>query len=328
MRSILCVVEPSGRTRPKPFRTGAVCGRLLGALVIISSWLASHPPTLPGQSTPTASIPIWAGRAPGEQGDSPGRALPAREGETPPVTRIVGIERPALDIFLPVENPTGTAVLILPGGGFGKVVTDKEGSEAAEWLNELGIAAFVLRYRTNERKQSDEPAWRRPLQDAQRAVRLLRASAAKWGLKPERIGVLGFSAGGQVASMMLAGAPRSVYEPRDAVDQQPLTLNFALLIYPWRIYDTERQTLIPEVRIDAQSPPTFIVHTHDDASSSLGSVLVYAELKRRQVPAELHVYLNGGHGYGMRAVAGSQIGSWPARAAAWLRIQKLCAAAP
>lgn len=261
---------------------------------------------------------VWPGLAPGESSLDTGTTQPFRPSEKPPVTRVEKIRRPGLDIFLP-GKPNGTALLILPGGGFGKVVPDKEGSEAAPWLNELGIAAFVLSYRTNEVTAKNEPAFRRPLQDAQRALRLMRANAEKWNLKKDRIGVLGFSAGGQVAAVLHTAEGKAAYASLDSIDEHSCQPDFSLLIYPWRVYDSKTNALLPQIRFTKKTPPAFIVHTHDDASTSLGSVLIYAELKRHGVPAELHIYQNGGHGYGMRAVPGSDIGTWPARATDWLK---------
>ena len=265
---------------------------------------------------------VWPGLAPGEKSLVTGTTQPFRPNEKPPVTRVEKIRRPKLDIFLP-ENPNGTALLILPGGGFGKVVPDKEGSEAAPWLNELGIATFVLSYRTNEVTPKDEPAFRRPLQDAQRALRLMRANSEKWKLKKDRFGVLGFSAGGQVAAVLHTAEGKAAYESLDSIDEHSCQPDFSLLVYPWRVYDAKTKALLPQIRFTKKTPPAFIVHTHDDASTSLGSVLIYAGLKRNGVPAELHIYQNGGHGYGMRAVPGSDIGTWPARAAEWLKRRDL-----
>jgi acetyl esterase/lipase len=266
-----------------------------------------------------SSMFVWPKFAPGETSLEAGTKQPDRPNEKPPVTRVVKIRRPKLDIFLPEKNPSGTALLILPGGGFGKVVPDKEGSEAAAGLNELGIAAFVLSYRTNEVTPKDEPAFVRPLQDAQRALRLMRANAEKWNLKTDRIGVLGFSAGGQVAAVLHTAEGKAAYESLDPIDEQPCNPDFSLLVYPWRVYDSKTDALLPQIRFTKETPPAFIVHTHDDASTSLGSVLIYAGLKRNGVSAELHVYQNGGHGYGMRAVPNSDIGTWPDRATDWLK---------
>ncbi|MCA9083975.1 MAG: alpha/beta hydrolase [Planctomycetaceae bacterium] len=267
----------------------------------------------------TRQVAVWPTLAPKETSGETGTVQPPRPGEDPPVTRVTHIRQPMLDVFLP-EKPNGSGVIILPGGGFGKVVTDKEGSEAGVWLNELGVTAFVLRYRTNEVTTDGEPSWLRPLQDAQRSIRLVRARAKEWQLDPAKIGVLGFSAGGQVASILHTRQERSDYMPIDDTDRLSCRPDFSLLIYPWQIYDEKAGDLLPEIQAGPGMAPAFIVHTHDDRSSSLGSVLLYAGLKRHQVPAELHVYQNGGHGYGMRPVSGSQIGTWPDRAAEWLKI--------
>jgi acetyl esterase/lipase len=271
-------------------------------------------------------VMVWPGHAPGETSLDEGTNQPNRAGEFPPVTRTIKIRRPSIDVF-PADRPNGTAILVLPGGGFGKVVPDKEGSEAAPWLNQFGISTFVLRYRTSEVTPKTEPAWRRPLQDAQRALCIIRARAPEWNVNADRVGVLAFSAGGQVGSILHTAEGKPAYEAMDATDEQNCSPDFSLLIYPWNVYDRSTDDLLPEIKPSKTSPPAFIVHTHDDRSSSLGSVLIYAALKRHNIPAELHVYENGGHGYGMRAVAGSQIGTWPARAGEWLRLRGLAESA-
>ncbi len=258
---------------------------------------------------------VWPDLAPGETTRLVGEAQPRMPNENPPVTRVINITRPTLTVHL-APKPNGTGVLILPGGGFGKVVPDKEGTEVAEWLNRIGVSAFVLSYRTKSR--ADDPGWARPLQDSQRSLALIRSRAKEWGLKPDRIGLLGLSAGGQVAARLLSVSGRLTYERIDSIDDIPHRPDFALLIYPWNIYDSERGELIDGTSVPKGCPPVFLVHTDDDRSSSLGSVLFYAGLKRQGIPAELHVYGNGGHGYGLRPVVGSQISSWPEHAAHWL----------
>lgn len=262
---------------------------------------------------------VWPGLAPGETSQAEGTTEPPRKGESPAVTRVTNIRRPSIDVFL-AEKPNGSAVVVLPGGGFGKVVPDKEGSESAPWLNDLGISAFVLSYRTNETTPDDEAAWRRPLQDSQRTLRLIRARADEWKINPGKVGVLGFSAGGQVASILHTVEGNPAYEAIDDIDQHNCRPDFSLLIYPWRIQNADG-SLLTAIRPSPTSPPAFIVHTHDDRSSSVGSALLYAGLRQANVPAELHVYANGGHGYGLRPVAGSEIGTWPQRATPWLRLQ-------
>lgn len=222
--------------------------------------------------------------------------------------------------FYPARDPDGSAVVILPGGGFGKVVPDKEGSEFATILNKTGMAVFVLSYRT--RSTADAVGWKKPLQDAQRALALVRSNAEKWDLNKARIGLVGFSAGGNVAARLLCGPMTKSYAPRDPVDNVNHRPDFAMLVYPWNIYDAKTGKLVDGMQVPRSCPPTFIVHTHDDRSSSLGSVAFYVGLKRNGIPAALHVYSNGGHGYGTRAVQGSQVGNWPNRALGWIQTLK------
>ncbi len=264
------------------------------------------------------NIPIWTSLAPGETTSEPGTALPLREADNPPISRIEKITQPTLDVFL-AENPNGTGVLILPGGGFRYVVPDLEGAEAAKALNPLGISVFVLRYRTSTEATN---AWKKPLQDSQRAMRYLRAHADKFHLNKDHIGLLGFSAGGQVAAIHATQQDAS-YEGKDDVDALSFRPNFLLLIYPWRIYDANQSKLIDSIHPTKSVPPTFIVHTHDDQSTSIGAALFYIELKKLDVPAELHIYFNGGHGYGVRPRKDSAIGTWQDRSIEWLQLRKL-----
>ncbi|MEM7384390.1 MAG: alpha/beta hydrolase [Verrucomicrobiota bacterium] len=259
---------------------------------------------------------LWPGLAPGETTRHPGVTQPFRPHEKPPVTRVTQITQPKFTVHL-AEKPNGAGIVILPGGGFGKVVTDKEGTEAAKWLNELGIAAFVLSYRTNEGDE-DLDGWEKPLQDAQRLLSMVRSRAEEWKLKKNRIGLLGFSAGGHVAARVLSSNERS-YRLVDDHDYLAFRPDFALLIYPWKIYDPTTSRLAGGIEILDSCPTTFLLHTDDDQSTSLGAVLFYAGLKKKRIPAELHVYGNGGHGYGLREVEGSEVATWPDRAAHWLK---------
>lgn len=263
---------------------------------------------------------VWPALAPGESTSNPGEILPFRPAENPPVTRVVRITRPTFTVH-PSPEPNGSAAVILPGGGFGKVVPDKEGSEAADWLNRLGVTAFVVSYRTTE--DSSVAGWRKPLQDAQRTLSLVRSSAERWGLDKDRIGLVGFSAGGQVAARLLSNPDQRTWDRIDEVDDVPYRPDFAVLVYPWNIYNAERHGLVQGIDVTEHCPPTCIVHTDDDRSSAAGAALYYAELRRLRIPAELHIYGNGGHGYGLRPVKGSQISTWPDHAGFWLKTQNL-----
>ncbi len=267
------------------------------------------------------NVDVWSDLAPGETSRDAGTLMPRREGEIKPIDRVSGVRRPTLEVYVAKNNPSGTAVIILPGGGFSYVVPNLEGSEAAEWLNEIGVTAFVLRYRTNEAIAPGEAAWKRPLQDAQRAIRVVRQGAANWKLDPDRVGVLGFSAGGQVATILHAST-QAAYPSSDETDKQRFAPDFSLLIYPWRVIH-ERDELLEPIKFTDKAAPAFIVHTHDDASSSIGAAKVYIELKKLNVSAELHVYQNGGHGYGVRERPNSVISTWPSRATEWFKIRGL-----
>ena len=260
---------------------------------------------------------VWPDLAPGETQRTTGTQLPMRAVDKPPIIRIEKIRRPPMNVYPATKNPNGSAVLILPGGGFGKVVPNLEGSEAAAWLCEMGVTCFVLNYRTRLPNNIQEPGWKRPLQDAQRAMRWIRANADQWNLKRDQIGLLAFSAGGQVGAILITNESPA-YEAIDKIDEQSFRPDFAMLIYPWNMYEKKTDKLMPVIQVNKNTPPSFIVHTHDDGSTSLGSVLLYADMKRQQVPAELHVYETGGHGYGTRSRPNSNIGSWTDRATDWL----------
>lgn len=287
---------------------------LLMLLVIFSADRISR------SQEPPEPFSIWPEFAPGETTRSRGRALPFRPEEKPPVTRMIEITDPTLTVYQS-SKPNGVSVLVLPGGGFVKVVPDKEGSELATQLAKSGITTFVLNYRT--KGKDDAEGWKKPLQDAQRAMALIRSQAKSRELDPNKIGLVGFSAGGQVATRLLCGPDQKAYpviDDQDGVSHRP---NFTMLIYPWRIYDEKKNRLIDGMEIGKKFPPAFLVHTDDDRATSLGVAEIYMQLKREKIPAELHIYGNGGHGYGLRNVKGSQISTWIVHARHWLVDRKL-----
>ena len=264
---------------------------------------------------PDRHVRLWPGIAPGEDSESEGTVLPFRPEEDPPVTRVVDISAPSIDLYLPAGKPVA-AVLVLPGGGYTKVVPDKEGAELADLYTPLGIACAVVRYRTIADGRSVD-AWRRPVQDSQRGMRWLRAECDRWNVPDSRLGIVGFSAGGQVVAIHLSQAA-ATYAPIDQLDALSPQPAFAILVYPWRLVEDGKFALRDEVRVTPSFPPTWIVHAHDDPASSMSSVLLYAQLKRHEIPAELHIFASGGHGYGTRQVAGADVHTWPNLAARWL----------
>jgi acetyl esterase/lipase len=216
---------------------------------------------------------------------------------------------------------TGAGVIVVPGGGFGRLADEHEGAEAAVWLAKQGIVAFQLAHRTPTSKHKEPHAG--PSQDVQRAVSEVRARAAELKVDAKRIGVLGFSAGGQV-TLIAATNERLFPESQAAVSHRP---DFLLLIYPYKIYDPATKAIRADIRLEAGLPPTFIAQAGDDTGSlPQGSTLLYLDLINRKTPAELHIYEKGGHGFGMRPRPNATGPSdWPLRAADWLRLRGLAA---
>jgi len=262
---------------------------------------------------------LWPGGAPGAVGQEPR-------------------DKPTLTVYLPAaERANGTAVIVIPGGGYGFLAIDHEGQQPAEWLNSLGVAAFVLNYRIAPRYH--HPA---PLQDAQRAMRTVRARAKEWGLHADRIGTWGFSAGGHLASTVAthfdAGKSDSEDPSEDPIDRVSCRPDFLILAYPvitmnpTTTHMGSRRNLLGEepdpklasnlsndTQVRSDTPPTFLFHTNEDkAVQPENSILFYLALRKAGVPAELHIYEKGAHGVGL-AAKNPTLSSWPGRLADWLQ---------
>jgi len=210
----------------------------------------------------------------------------------------------------------GTCVVICPGGGYNIVAIEHEGTQVAEWLNSLGVTAAVLKYRVPAPK--DAPGPLRPLLAAQRALALVRSRASQWAIDPGRIGVLGFSAGGNLAAWLLCEGDRHPEGYPAHADEPSCRPDFGVLIYPAYIASPKREGDRPALRPGAPPGPTFFVHAGDDRVTPENSIEFFLELRRAGTPAELHVYQEGGHGFGMLR-KGMPIHDWPARCADWMR---------
>ncbi|HEY2572524.1 MAG TPA: alpha/beta hydrolase [Verrucomicrobiaceae bacterium] len=270
---------------------------------------------------PAQTIKVWPEGVPGPINDTgPERILPVAPG-TKQVMRVEGVTDPTLLYYpAPKEKACGTAIVICPGGGFSKVVPDLEGSEVAENVNALGVSAFVLKYRTSPAKAADPQLG--PAMDAQRSVSIVRSRAAEFGLKPDRIGLLGISAGGQVALIAATNHAHRIYEAKGGVDQTSCRPDFVALVYPWKIQDAnDLSKLRDDIRVDATTPPVFVAHAVDDPGAKVeGSLLLLLQLRRHKIPVEAHLYAKGGHGFGLRPAAVPGPTDWPQRFAQWLGV--------
>ncbi|MSR31127.1 MAG: alpha/beta hydrolase [Gemmataceae bacterium] len=262
-------------------------------------------------------IRVWPGKAPGELGKiGPEKVEPNNPAEKNSTIRLTNVSEPTLTLFLPKKTPAnGAAVIVCPGGGHRILAWDKEGTEVAEWLASQGVTAFVLKYRVPARDESRR--WLAAVQDAQRAVSLVRSRAEEWKIDPTRLGILGFSAGGETAGLTALFNEKQ-YDAVDAVDKTSSQPNFAVLVYPGGLTEKDQPKLQSHVRVSKDTPPMFFAHASDDRVTPLNSVLLYAELKKFEVPAELHIYAKGGHGFGLRP-SSSPASTWPARCAEWMK---------
>ena len=276
-------------------------------------------------------LPIWPGAVPGDYGTiGPERVRAPSEAPTKNAKWITGVTKPTLTIFRPAnENNTGAAIVICPGGGYWNLAWDLEGEEVAAWLNTVGVTGLVLKYRVPRRPGQPEPLPAPgPLLDAQRAVSLLRSRSADWGIDPNRIGILGFSAGGHLAVATATHFDQRAYEPIDEIDKISCRPDFAVAVYPGYLIEQgpagveiNKDVLAPYIRIPKETPPIFLVHASDDlVAGAENSVVMYLALKRANVPAELHVYAQGGHGFGVRKNS-LPCSTWTDRCVAWLQSQ-------
>lgn len=293
--------------------------QLFGALM-----LAGH--CIFVQAVPLASgeeIPLWGDKAaPGSEGVT----LPASQ--TPAAgawADTTGILKPTLAAFVP-KNPNGTAVIVIPGGGYTKLVMGKEGADIARWLNSIGITAFVLKHRLPGEGHANPADV--PLQDAQRALRLVRSHASEWGLQAQKIGVMGFSAGGHLAAINATSFDTKVYEARDGVDQLSARPDFAVLVYgvlstnvgiPLAKLPVPVVRYQPDKLVSATTPPVFMATANDDARvDPTTDADFYRSLRQAGVSAEMHVFREGTHGFAISKTVGKPVALWTRLCQEWM----------
>ncbi|MCW3100935.1 MAG: alpha/beta hydrolase [Chthonomonadaceae bacterium] len=269
-------------------------------------------------------LPIWPGAVPGDFGTfPPERVRDPSDAPTKTAKWITNVTTPTISVFRPSRKKnTGAAMVICPGGGYWNLAWDLEGEEVAGWLNSEGITSIVLKYRVPRREGQPErlPA-PGPLLDAQRAVSLVRSNARNWGIDPNRIGMVGFSAGGHLTMMTATNFDRRSYEPIDKIDTVSCRPDFAVVIYSgYFLSDNKDSDILADyIRIPENTPPIFLAHSNDDTTArAKHSVLMYLALYKAHVPTELHVFAAGEHGFGVRKTTRPGA-TWPNLCISWLR---------
>lgn len=232
-----------------------------------------------------------------------------------PVIRLSDVSNPTFTVYWPdPSKATRTAVVVLPGGGYQILALDLEGTEICQYLNSIGVTAILLKYRVPTASPNTAP-----LQDVERTFSLVRAHAQEWNIDPNHIGVMGFSAGGDLAARLSANDGTRNYASIDATDQISYRPDFTILIYPAYLAATKNGfTLASDLHVTSATPTSFLVQAEDDPIGVMNSIDYYVALAKQKVPAEMHLYAKGGHGYGLRP-AGESVATWPARLQDWLR---------
>ena len=301
-----------------------VAAALFASVGVASPTLAAPATPVAAAAEPAAAKPVmvdlWpAGKVPGEKAGALGPEK--RTEKAGVVTSITDVSVPSIEVHLPPKDKaTGVAIVIAPGGGYKNLAWDHEGEQIAAWANSRGIAGVVLKYRVP--KRLDQPQDQPPigaLQDAQRAVGLVRANASAWGIDGKKVGFLGFSAGGHLTVWTSTNADKRAYDAIDDADKQSSRPDFAVAIYPGGVIDPATLELKPEIKVSKESakdlPPFFLAHASNDKSEN--SAALYLALKKAGASPELHLYAKGGHGFGVRPTAGPAA-TWPARLEEWL----------
>ena len=266
------------------------------------------------------TLPVWPGVAPGAPANPPAEADTTTAKDNliagKPLIRLGNVSTPTLTLYKATSNNTGAAVVVFPGGGYNILAIDLEGTEVCDWLTAAGINCVLLKYRVPA--TGPYPKSSAALQDAQRALGLVRAHATEWGIDPKRIGVLGFSAGAHLAAALSTHYDKRLYDPIDAADQLTCRPDFAVIVYPGYLALSEKN-FAPNADINptVNTPPTFIVQAEDDPVHVENAVVYFMALKNAKVAAELHIYAQGGHGYGLRRTA-LPVTTWPQAVEVWL----------
>jgi acetyl esterase/lipase len=292
-------------------------------LALVFAGLSAHAQKPAWQPPPgLTTIQLWPGGPPGER-QNPGPEVDTTTAKdrmvaNKPVIRLGNVSNPTLTFYPPKAKNTGIAAVVFPGGSYRILAIDLEGTEVCDWLNSVGIACVLVKYRVPSPTPVYNPEFVAPLQDAQRALGIVRQHATEWNIDPKRIGVLGFSAGAHLAADLSTHFDTRSYPQVDAADQLSCRPDFAVIVYPGYLAIAEKNfALNADINPTDKTPPTFIVQAEDDPVHVENSVVYFMALKKANVPAELHIYAQGGHGYGLRRTE-LPITAWPQSVETWL----------
>lgn len=266
------------------------------------------------------TLPLWAEGAPGAAPNSAAEADTTAAKDNliagKPLVRLGNVSKPTLTLYTPKGKNTGAAVVVFPGGGYHILAMDLEGTEVCDWLNSIGTTCVLVKYTVPD--SGPYPKSSAALQDAQRALGMVRSHAKEWHIDPHRIGVLGFSAGAHLAAALSTHFDQRLYSAVDAADQLSCRPDFAVIVYPGYLALAEENFAPnPEIQVTDQTPPSFILQAENDPVHVENAVVYFMALKNAKVPAELHIYADGGHGYGLRRTA-VPITKWPVLVETWL----------
>jgi acetyl esterase/lipase len=292
---------------------------LLAALAFSSTMLVAQQ----GPWQPAAGrvmLPLWPSGVPGGAANLPAEAdtttpqQPLIAGR--PIIRLSNVANPTLTVYSPSGINTGAAVVVFPGGGYQILAIDLEGTEVCDWLNSIGVTCVLVKYRVPN--TGPYPKSAAALQDAQRAVGIARQHAAEWHIDPKRVGVLGFSAGAHLSAALSTHYDKRLYDAVDDADKQSCRPDFAVILYPGYLALAEQDMAPnPEIHPTADTPPSFLVQAEDDTVHVENALVYFTQLKNAKVPAELHIYAQGGHGYGLRP-SELPVTGWPETLEAWM----------
>lgn len=275
----------------------------------------------PGRLT----LPLWPNGVPGGAAKLP----PEVDTTTPqehliagrPVIRLGNVAEPTLTVYEPKGRNSGAAVVVFPGGGYRILAIDLEGTEVCDWLNSIEVTCVLVKYRVPD--SGPYPKSPAALQDAQRAVGMVRQHAAEWHIDPERVGVLGFSAGGHLSAALSTHFDKRLYDTVDDADKLSCRPDFAVIVYPGYLALADHgMAPNPDIHPTANTPPTFLVQAEDDPVHVENALVYFSLLKEAKVPAELHIYTAGGHGYGLRRTD-LPVTTWPQAVEVWLHTIKI-----